>query len=104
MLPLLEGREQKHNLNAKVLTVCVYVRLNNWQFVDSYYRIEKYVTCYALKFSPIPHEDYKPKPDFPILHPDLAMLREHRRPRSSCIQNEIDWRKPSVKIRCGTCK
>ena len=87
-----------------VLIVCVYARLNNWKFVDSYYRIENFAACYAPKFSPIPHEDYKPKPDFPILHPVPTMLREHERPRSSCIQNEMDWREPSVKVKCGACK
>ena len=43
---------------SHVLVVCAYARLDNWHFVDSYYKIEKYAICYTPKFSLIPHEDY----------------------------------------------
>ena len=60
--------------------------------------------CYVLEFHPIPHEDYWPQPDFPILHPNPEKLQDQGRPRSSRMHNEMDWREPSAKIRCGACK
>ena len=41
---------------------------------------------------------------FPIVHPNSTLVRDKRRPRSSRIRNEMDWREPSVKVRCGLCK
>ena len=59
---------------SHALAICAYARLYSWQFVESYYRMEKNVASYAPEFHPIPHEDYWPQPDFPILHPNLEKL------------------------------
>ena len=66
--------------------------------------MDTYASSYAVEFNPIPHEDYWPYPDFPILHPDSQMIRDMGGPRSSSIKNEINLKELSVKIRCGLCK
>ena len=66
--------------------------------------MDAYVGCYAPKFFPISHEAYWPEPNFPTLHLDPTPVRVKGRPRSSKIRNEMDWKEPSVKIRCGICK
>ena len=72
------------------------------QFVESCYLLESYQESYAPNFEPIPHEDYWPEPDFPILHPDPTLVRPPGRPRTSRIRNEMDER-TIVKGMCGIC-
>ena len=43
-------------------------------------------------------------PIFLFSIPDSQMIRDKGHPRSSRIRNEMDLKKPSVKIRCGLCK
>ena len=89
---------------SHVLAVCAHARIDSWQYVDRYFTMDTYARCYAPQFFPIPHKSYWPEPNFPILHPNPTLLREKGRPRSSRIRNEMDWKEPSVKIRCGICK
>ena len=89
---------------SHVLAVCAHARIDSWQYVDRYFTMDTYARCYAPKFFPIPHKSYWPEPNFPILHPNPTLLREKGRPGSSRIRNEMDWKEPSVKIRCGICK
>ena len=60
--------------------------------------MDAYVSSYALKFNPIPNESYSLYPNFPILHPDLTLMRDKGHPRSSRIKNEIDLTEPSVRV------
>ncbi|KAJ9672503.1 hypothetical protein PVL29_025922 [Vitis rotundifolia] len=89
---------------SHVLAVSAHMRIDSWQFVDKYYRMDAYASSYAPEFNPIPHESYWPYPDFPILHPDPTLMRDKGRPRSSRIRNEMDLKEPSVRVRCGLCK
>ena len=89
---------------SHVLAVSAHMRIDNWQLVEKYYRLDTYASCYALEFNLIPHESYWSYPDFPILHPDPTSMRDKGRPRSSRIRNEMDLKEPSVRIRCGLCK
>ena len=90
--------------SAHVLAICAHMRIDSWQFVDKYYRMDIYASSYAIEFNPIPHEDYWPYLDFSILHPDYQMIGDKGRSRSSRIRNEMNLKEPSVKIRCGLCK
>ena len=87
-----------------MLAVCARARIDSWQFIDKHYRIDVYGYCYAPQFNSIPHQAYWPKPNFPIVHPNLTLVRDKGRLKSSRIRNEIDWREPSVKFRCALCK
>ena len=87
-----------------VLGVCARMRIDSWQFVEKYYRMDAYVNNYTLEFNPIPHESYRSYLDFPILHPDPTLMRDKGCPRSSRIRNEMDLKEPSIRIRCGLCK
>ncbi|RVX07531.1 Serine/threonine-protein phosphatase 7 long form-like [Vitis vinifera] len=89
---------------SHVLAVSAHMRIDSWQLVEKYYRLDAYASCYAPEFNPIPHESYWPYPDFPILHPDPTSMRDKGRPRSSRIRNEMDLKETSVRIRCGLCK
>ena len=51
-----------------------------------------------MKFKPLPHEDYWPYLDFPILHHDIQMMRDKGLPRSSSTRNEMDLKEQKVKI------
>ena len=88
---------------SHVLAVCAHAKINSWQFVDKHYRMDVY-GCYTPQFNPIPHQSYWPKLNFPIVHHNPILVHDKRRPRSSRIRNEMEWREPSVKIRCGLCK
>ena len=66
---------------SHVLAVSAHMRIDSWQLVEKYYRLDAYASCYAPEFNPIPHESYWPYPDFPILHPDPTSMRDKRRPR-----------------------
>ena len=66
--------------------------------------LNTYTSSYAIEFNPIPHKDYWPYLDFPILYPDYQMIMDKGCPRSSRIRNEMDLKEPSVKIRWGLCK
>ena len=48
--------------------------------------------------------DYWPKLSFTEVHPNANLLREHGRPKTSRIHNEMDWREAGTKVRCGICK
>ena len=63
--------------------------------------MDTYASSCAIEFNPIPHEDYWPYPNFPILHPDSQMIRDKGHLISSRIRNEMDMKESSVKIRCG---
>ena len=63
-----------------MLVVCAHMRIDSWQFVDKYYRMDTYASSYAIEFNHILHEDHWPYPDFPILHPDYQMIRDKGRP------------------------
>ena len=89
---------------SHVLDVCAHATIDSWQYVDKYFTMDAYARCYAPQFFPIPHKSYWSEPNFPILHPNPTLLREKGRPRSSRIRNEMDWKEPSIKIRCGICK
>ena len=89
---------------SHVLAVCSYAKIDGWQFVDKYFRMNAYESCYAPEFNPIPHEAYWPAFDFPILHSNPTLLREKGRPRLSRTMNEIGQRESSGKIWCGICK
>ena len=89
---------------SHVLAISAHMRINSWQLVEKYYRLDAYANCYAPEFNPIPHESYWPYPDFPILHPDPTSMRDKGRPRSSRIRNEMDLKEPSIRVQCGLCK
>ena len=89
---------------SHVLAVCARARIDSWQFVDKHYRMNVYGCCYTPQFNLIPHQAYWPKPNFPIIHPNLTLVRDKGRPRSLRIRNEMNWREPNVKVRCGLCK
>ncbi|KAL6343142.1 hypothetical protein AAG906_020931 [Vitis piasezkii] len=74
------------------------MRIDSWQFVEKYYRLNAYASSYAPEFNLIPHESYWSYPDFPILHPDPTSIRGKGRPRSSRIRNEMDLKEPSVRV------
>ena len=75
-----------------MLVVCAHAMIDSWQFVDKYYRMDVYGCCYTPQFNLIPHQAYWPKPNFPIIHPNLTLVRDKGRPRSSRTRNEMDWR------------
>ena len=89
---------------SHVLIVCARAKINSWQFVDKHYRMDVYGCCYTPQFNPIPHQSYWLEPYFPIVYPNLTLVRDKGRLKSSRIRNEIDWREPSVKFRCALCK
>ena len=86
---------------SHVLAVCAHMRIDSLQFVDKYYMMDTYVSSCAIEFNPIPHEDYCPYPNFPILHPDSQMIKDKGHLILSRIRNEMDMKESSVKIRCG---
>ncbi|KAL6335098.1 hypothetical protein AAG906_026478 [Vitis piasezkii] len=59
----------------KINVVCAHMRIDSWQFVEKYYRMDAYPNNYTLEFNPIPHESYWSYLDFPILHPDPTLMR-----------------------------
>ncbi|KAL6339402.1 hypothetical protein AAG906_032934 [Vitis piasezkii] len=43
---------------SHVLAVSAHMRIDSWQLVEKYYRLDAYASCYAPEFNPIPHESY----------------------------------------------
>lgn len=89
---------------SHVLAVCTYAKIDGWELVDKYYKLDAYESCYTPQFNPIPHEAYWPTFDFPVVHSNPTLLRRKGRPRLSTIRNEIGQRESSGKIWCGICK
>ena len=83
---------------SHVLAVCAHMRIDSWQFVEKYYRMDAYANNYTLEFNLIPHESYWSYLDFPILHPDPTLMRDKECPRSSRIRNEMDLKESSIRI------
>ncbi|KAA0032200.1 serine/threonine-protein phosphatase 7 long form-like protein [Cucumis melo var. makuwa] len=77
--------------------------MNYEDFIEDYYKLSTYVSCYSPQFQPVPHKDYWITPVMPILHPDPSLLRKPDRPKSSRYHNEMDWREPSSQVQCGFC-
>ncbi|KAA0066695.1 uncharacterized protein E5676_scaffold384G00220 [Cucumis melo var. makuwa] len=77
--------------------------MNYEDFIEDYYKLSTYVSCYSPQFQPVPHEDYWITPVMPVLHPDPSLLRKPNRPKSSRYHNEMDWREPSSQVQCGFC-
>ena len=63
-----------------------------------------YASSYALEFNLILYESYWLYLDFPILHPDLTLMRVKGSSKSSRIRNKMDLKEPSIRVRCGLCK
>ena len=89
---------------SHVLMVYAYMRIDIWQFVEKYYRMDAYASSYALEFNLIPNESYWLYFDFPILHPNPTSMMDKGLPRSSRIRNEMDLMKPYLRVECGLCK
>ncbi|KAA0034940.1 serine/threonine-protein phosphatase 7 long form-like protein [Cucumis melo var. makuwa] len=75
--------------------------MNYKDFIEDYYKLSTYVSCYFPQFQPVPHEDYWITPVMPVLHPDPSLLRKPGRPKSSRYYNEMDRREPSSQVQCG---
>ncbi|TYK20319.1 hypothetical protein E5676_scaffold708G00500 [Cucumis melo var. makuwa] len=57
--------------------------MNYEDFIEDYYKLSTYVSCYSPQFQPVPHEDYWITLVMPVLHPDPSLLRKPGRPKSS---------------------
>ena len=89
---------------SHVIAICNYMRLSYVHLIDEYYKLSHLKLCYECRFHPIQHPDYWPELSFTEVHPNANLLREHGRPKTSRIHNEMDWREAGTKVRCGICK
>ncbi|XP_021624999.1 uncharacterized protein LOC110624190 [Manihot esculenta] len=81
---------------SHAIAACLSKSMDYYQYVDTYYTLERTLKCYGSMFNPLGHSDYWPEPDGKPLIPDMQRIRKKGRPRSSRIQNEMDWRASKV--------
>lgn len=89
---------------SHAIAACKEIGVDYLRFVKPYYKLPTYLACYVPQFEPIPDQSCWPEPSGQKVVPDVSYVRGVGRPRSSRIRNEMDWREPAVKIRCGVCR
>jgi hypothetical protein len=50
------------------------------------------LTCYQPQFQMMKDVPYWEDPNFPILQVDPRLVQQHGHPKSTRLQNEMDWR------------
>ena len=73
-------------------------------FIDECYKLSHFKLCYEGRLHPIQHLDYWLELTFTEVHPNTNLLREHGRPKTSQIHNEMDWREANTEVRRRICK
>ncbi|KAF7801843.1 serine/threonine-protein phosphatase 7 long form-like protein [Senna tora] len=61
-------------------------------YIDPTYKLHNIVVAYNYPFHPVAREEYWPEVPGQRLRPNPAALRSPGRPRSTRINNEMDWK------------
>ena len=85
--------------------MCQEISIHFAQYVDNKFLIENYINTWNGEFHPIPHEDYWIYPNMYTLlfDPYRERSKQRGRPKSICIQNEMDANQGACKNHCGVC-
>ncbi|XP_021602262.1 uncharacterized protein LOC110607453 [Manihot esculenta] len=104
VVKLIEGTctcgkfQEMHIPCSHAIVACMSRSVDYEQFVDSYYTLERPIKCYEDMFNPLGNSDYWPADyELPLI-PNKNRIRKKGRPKSSRIQNEMDWRGTKVNI------
>ncbi|XP_031737534.1 uncharacterized protein LOC116402427 [Cucumis sativus] len=89
---------------SHVIAICNYMHLTYVPYIDECYLLSTFKRCYDGRFHPIQHSDYWPEISFTEVRPNADLLKGPGRPRTTRIQNEMDWKESSQSIRCTICK
>ncbi|XP_028124939.1 uncharacterized protein LOC114321901 [Camellia sinensis] len=77
---------------SHVIAVCKFASLDHLQYVDECYTLKAQMACYQHSFNLVVDAAYWREPNFPKLHPNLNLARTRGRPRTTRLQNAMDWR------------
>ena len=88
---------------SHVFSVCAANRLDWEAYIVKYYSLESYEGTYSAQFCPLRHQDYWDSCDRLFL-PDVTLLRERGRPRSTRIHNGMDQSERRALMRCSSCQ
>ena len=90
---------------AHVFAACAKVFIYPCQFVDHIFRLDTIMNIYNNKFYLIGDAVHWPTLVGPRVVPDSLMICAFGRPKSTCIQNEMDLREGQEEpLRCGLCR
>ncbi|XP_061347124.1 uncharacterized protein LOC133292705 [Gastrolobium bilobum] len=92
---------------SHVLAVCKVEKLNHYDYVDPVFSMSQIDKVYAAHWYPMGNELLIPQIDGPTIIPNSSLVRAQGRPKSSRIQNVMDWvesQPTSSQSRCSTCK
>lgn len=79
-----------------VITACLSKSIDYEQYVNTHYTLECTLNCYASMFNLLGHPNYYLEFDNKPLIPNQQRIRKNNSPKSSIIQNEINWKESKV--------
>ncbi|KAK4254710.1 hypothetical protein QN277_010052 [Acacia crassicarpa] len=91
---------------SHVLAVCKMENLNHFDYVDPVFTIRYISQVYAAHWYPIGNEMLIQQEQGPTVIPNKTLARTRGRPKSTRIQNEMDWvesQASSSRYICQTC-
>ena len=77
---------------SHVIAACASQHINVYQFIDPFYNLTEMLACYQPQFQLMKDAPYWEDPNFPMLEADPRLVRQHGRPKSTRLWNEMDWR------------
>lgn len=90
---------------SRAIVVYLYGHLDYWRFVEDYYKLSVYLSCYSPQFHPIIGDTrYGPNLDLMIVHPDQCFMGDHANSSTSRVHNKMGRAKAGSKTRRGLCK
>ncbi|KAK4263348.1 hypothetical protein QN277_028771 [Acacia crassicarpa] len=91
---------------SHVLAVCKMEKLNHYSYVDPVFTVQYISQVYAAHWNPIGNELLIQQGEGPTVIPNVTLTRTKGRPKSTRIQNEMDWvesQLASSQQRCRGC-
>ncbi|CAL1383671.1 unnamed protein product [Linum trigynum] len=91
------GKFQGHKIPCShAIAVCNRMGVNPYRFVNDIYKLERVLACYGTSFTPLDEPKGWKKHNGSTLHPNVYMIRNPGRPRSTRIHNEMDCPREGV--------
>ena len=99
------GKWQAYHIPCShVIAACADQHINVYQYIDPFYSLIEMLACYQPYFQPMkdtPYLEEDPNLNLPMLQADPRLFRQHGRPKSTRLRNEMDWRENQRKQNCG---
>ena len=90
---------------SHIIAACQDRCVDFWLFIQGYYTPQSYYDTWENLFHPIFNEDEWPLYDGPMVVPPESMKRiGSGRPKSTWLNNEMDFREGKTTITCRLCK